>query len=182
MANINAPQGFEILTPNAVTNAYTIATGYSTAINIGDPVVVTGTGVGVYAGIAIGVASSAITGVFAGCDYTDSNNQPQWGKSWPASTTATNIVAYVYDNPLYEYRVQITTVAVTDYFDKVGFASGAGTLGISGYYLDGATIGTGTDFQIRGVYNQPGDNTVGAYAQVRGVFRLSTNNYPYTAV
>lgn len=182
MTNINNPYGFIPVTPNAKANAYTILTGYGTAINIGDPVVATGTGLGALAEVNIGVAASPITGVFAGCSYTDSNGQPQWGKSWPASTTATNIIAYVYDDPFTEFRVQSDgTFAVADYFNKAQFTSGAGTNGISGYVMGEASVGTGTDLQIRRLFNAP-DNAVGLYSQVVVGLRLHTNNYPYTGI
>lgn len=183
MTNINNPYGFIPVTPNARANAYTILTGYGTAINIGDPVVVTGTGLGALAEVNIGVASSPITGVFAGCSYTDSNGQPQWSKSWPASTTATNIVAYVYDDPFTEFRIQSDGVFVVgDYFNKAGFlAAAASSPGISGYVMQESSVGTGTDVQIRRLYDAPGNST-GQYAQVVVGLRLHTNNYPYTAV
>lgn len=181
MANVNSPYGFEPITPNARVRAYSIASGYGTAINFGDPVAASGTGTGAYAGVVIGVASSDIVGVFQGCTYTDSNGQPQWSKAWPASTTATNIIALVSDDPFTEYRAQITTEAVTDYFNKVGFVIASGTNGISGSYLDGSSIGTGTDFQIQGLFDAP-NNATGAFAQVIGVFRLNSLNYPYTGV
>lgn len=181
MTNVNSPYGFEPITPNARVRGYTIASGYGTAINFGDPVAGSGTGTGPLPGIVIGVAGSDTIGVFQGVSYTDSNGQPQWAKSWPASTVATNVVALVSDDPFTTYRAQITTEAVTDYFNKVGYVVAAGTSGISGSYLDGATIGTGTDFQIQGLFDVVGNGT-GAFAQVTGVFRLSSMNYPYTAL
>lgn len=183
MANINSPYGFVPLTPEMPDGGFTIATGYGTALNIGDVVAFTGTGTGMLAGIQQGTPGSDMLGVFSGCDYTDSNGQPQWAKSWPASTTATNIVARVWTNPLLEYRAQISggTPAVTDYANKIAYVNAAGTNGISGAYLDGTGIGTGTDFQIRRGYESP-LNSVGANMQVVGVFRLSSYNTPYTGV
>ena len=182
MTNINNPYGFIPVTPNARQNAYTILTGYSTTINLGDPVVMTGTGLGALAEVNIGVASSPITGVFAGCSYTDSNGQFQESLKWPASTTATNIIAFVYDDPFTEFRIQSDgTFAVTDYANKASFTSGTGTNGISGYVFGESSVGTGTDLQIRRLYNAPG-NAVGLYSQVVVGLRLHTNNYPYTGI
>lgn len=182
MANVNSPYGFSPVTPNARITTYTIATGESTAINIGDPVKLTGTGTGPYAGIVRADAGDTSVGVFAGCNYTDSNGQPQWSKSWPASTTATNIEARVYDDPTTEFSIQCDgAFAVTDYGNKADFAAGSGSLGISGYVLNSANIGTGDNLQIRRLLNSP-SNSVGTYAQVIVAFREHTYNYPYTAV
>ncbi len=182
MANVAQAQGFLPITPNARQNAYTIATGYATTINYGDPVAGTGTGVGSLPGIAIGVASSAICGVFVGVNYTDSNGQPQWAKSWPASTTATNIIAYVVDDPFCEFVIEADgATAVTDYWNKAGFVSGTGTNGISGYQLQSSSIGTGTDLQIRRLWNAP-NNAIGTNAQLVVGLMNHTFNYPYTAI
>lgn len=182
MANINNPYGFEAVTPNARVNAYTILTGYGTTINTGDPVVATGTGLGALAEVNIGVASSPITGIFAGCQYTDSNGQFTESLKWPASTTATNIIAYVYDDPFTEFRIQSNgTFVVGDYFNTAGFSSGVGVNGISAYVLNESSVGSGTDLQIRRLFNSP-DNAVGQFAQVVVGLRLHTNNYPYTGI
>mgnify|MGYP001570952266 CR=1 FL=1 len=179
MANTNAPQGFVPVTPNARMNAYTIATGYGTAINLGDPVKLTGTGTGAYAGIEVAAATETVVGVFAGVSYTDSTGQPQWSKSWPASTTATNIIALVYDDPTTEFMVQYSgTFAVTDYGQKADFVAAVGTLGISGYYI----AATGQDsLRIRRLYNSP-NNAVGAYAKIIIEFLEHSYTYPMTAV
>lgn len=180
MANIANAYGFIPLTPEARTNAYTILTGYGTAINIGDPVKVTGTGLGALPEVNVAAAGDTVVGVFAGCEYTDSNGQPQWGKAWPASTTATNIKAYVYDDPTTEFRIEYTgDFAVTDYMQKADFVAGtASSPGISGYTV----AATGQDnLQIRRLYDV-GGNALGANAQIVVAFREHTYNYPYTAV
>ena len=184
MANVAQAQGFLPITPNAKTHSYTIATGYSTTINYGDPVVPTGTGVGALPGIAIAVVGSPICGIFQGCYYTDSNGQPTQSKSWPASTTATNIKATVIDDPFCEFAIEYsntTPMAVTDYFAEAAFVAGTGSNGISGYQLDSTTVTSGTDLQIRRLYDAP-NNAVGTNAVVVVGLRLHTLNYPYTAI
>lgn len=182
MANINAPTGFKPVTPNARVNAYTIATGYGTAINIGDPVKFTGTGTGALAGIAVAVGGDTVVGVLAGVDYTESSGQPRFGMAWPASTTATNIIAYVYDDPNTEFAIQCDgAFAVTDYANKADFLAGTGTNSVSGYVLPSTNIGTGDNLRIRRLYDYPG-NEVGTYAQVVVAFAEHSYNYPFTAV
>lgn len=182
MANATYAFGFLPITPNAREQSYTIASGYSTAINKGDPVAGSGTGNGALPGIVIGVAGSAITGIFLGCYYTDSNGQPQFSLSWPASTTATNIKALVIDDPFCQFAVECDgALAITDYWNKAGFVSGAGVLGVSGYQLQSSSIGTGTDLQIRRLYDTP-NNAVGTNAVVVVGLMNHTMNYPYTAI
>lgn len=186
MANLNAPYGFVPMNGTQgepATSTFTIASGYATAIGYGDPVAFSGTGTGNLAGIVIGVAGSAIVGVLVGVNYTDANGQPQWAKNWTALTTGTNIEARVITDPMVEYRAQVVggSPAVTDYGSDMGFVLGTPSLGMSTSYLDGATIGSGTDFQIRRAYESP-LNSVAANMQVVGVFRLSSYNYPYTVV
>lgn len=81
---------------------YTIASGYATSIFSGDPVVTVGTG----KTIAQAAAGGNLLGVFAGVRYTDASGDTQFSPYWPASTTATNIVAYVFDDPDIVYEVQ----------------------------------------------------------------------------
>lgn len=182
MANTNSPQGFQCVTPNARQNAYTIATGYATTINLGDPVAGTGTGTGSLPGIQIATINSPVVGVFVGCQYVDSNGQPQYSKSWPASTTATSIEAYVIDDPFAVFEIQYSgTLSVNDYYNKGTWVAGAGTQGISGYQFDTTTLGTGADLQVRRNYPAP-DNAVGANSKVLVGFMQHTFNYPYTAI
>jgi hypothetical protein len=183
MANNNAPYGFTPLSPDARKNAYSITNGYSTNLYMGDPVALTGTASGDgRAGIQLGVSGSDIVGVFAGCSYTDSSGVFVQSRNWPASTTATNIIAYVYDDPFTLFTAQMSLgLAVTDIGNKTQYITGTAVQGVSGYTLDSSAFGTGTDFQVMGVAPLPG-NSVGNYAQVTGYFRLHTLNYPHTAV
>lgn len=189
MANVAQAQGFLPLTPNARENGYTIASGYGTTINFGDPVAGSGTGTTLgngssYPGIVIGATGTAICGVFIGCTYTDSSGQLTFSKSWPASTTATNIIATVIDDPMCEFAIEYsntTPMAVTDYWNSAAFVAGSGSNGISGYQLDSTTVGSGTDLQIRRLYNAP-NNATGTNAVVVVGLRLHTLNYPYTAI
>jgi hypothetical protein len=182
MPNTNAPFGFRPVDPNTRLNAYTIASAYGTAINIGDPVKFTGTGTGALAGIQVAVGGDTVVGVLAGVDYTDSTGRPRYGLAWPASTVATNIIAYVYDDPNAEFVIQCDgAFAVTDYANKADFLAGTGTLSMSGYVLPSTNIGTGDNLRIRRLFNSP-YNEVGTYAQVVVAFAEHSYAYPFTAV
>lgn len=113
MSSTSAPFGFRASFHNSGQmrpKAYTITSG--TAVNIfsGDPVKLTSDGV-----IALGTSDGSRTGttdgitllgVFAGCQYNDATGKPVVSPFWPASTSATNIVAWVYDDPETLYDVQ----------------------------------------------------------------------------
>lgn len=85
------------------TKVYTApwASGFATSLYQGTAVIL-------QTGGTITVAANAADwlGVFDGCEYTDSNGRRQYSKFWPASTAATEIVAYVYDDPLAIYEIQ----------------------------------------------------------------------------
>lgn len=100
MANVDAPRGaipaYHLSGGVIRAQPYTIASGYSTSIFTGDFVTqaVNGT-------ITQAVADTGlILGVFQGCSYKDSTTGEQkYSPYWPASTSASDIVAYVIDDP-----------------------------------------------------------------------------------
>lgn len=84
-------------------NAYTIDAAYNTAIGYGDAVILDTNGT-----LTVGTATNDIIGVFAGVQYKDSAGKPNFRKSWPGAISgATEIVAYVYDDPLTVFEVQV---------------------------------------------------------------------------
>ena len=46
-------------------------------------------------------------GVFDGCSYTASDGSYVYSEYWPSGTTATDIIAYVYDDPYTVYKVSL---------------------------------------------------------------------------
>tara|TARA_Y100001963_G_C6783477_1_gene451226 strand:+ start:3026 stop:3610 length:585 start_codon:yes stop_codon:yes gene_type:complete len=126
------------------TSRYRIAANYGTAIFQGDMVAqVTGGGVEVHAD----GGTVPIVGVFNGCSYTDPTTKEQVFKNYyPASTNASDIIAYIIDDPNVVFEVQADdTFPVADLFgnfDIVYTSSGSTTTGMSGAELnvtDGAT-------------------------------------------
>lgn len=126
---------------------YRIAANYDTAIFQGDMVAqVTGGGVEVHAD----GGTVPIVGVFNGCSYTDPTTKEQVFKNYyPASTNASDIIAYIIDDPMVIFEIQCNAAfPVADLFgnfDIVYTSSGSTTTGMSGAELnvsDGATTAT----------------------------------------
>lgn len=125
--------------------SYKIASGYGTALYRGDPVKRTADGT-----IIRDTAGSTVTcGVFWGVRYKDTTTgEYRYQTFWPASTTATEIEAYVYDDPEIIFMVEadqdttaITASDVGEYADVIVNAGNA-TTKVSGVQLDSSNIGT----------------------------------------
>jgi len=154
MANLDSPFG---LRPVRMVNGspfsnqqnrYRIAANYATSIYQGDLVqVVTGGGI---ERVAAG-GSGLVLGVFNGCTYTDpSSGKQKWSNYYPASTNASDIIAFVIDAPDTVFEVQADAAfPVADLFGNFDIVDGSPvgdtTSGISNVELDvttGATTAT----------------------------------------
>jgi hypothetical protein len=154
MANLDSPFG---LRPVRMVNGspfsnqqnrYRIAANYNTSIYQGDLVqVVTGGGI---ERVAAG-GSGLVLGVFNGCTYTDpSSGKQKWSNYYPASTNASDIIAFVIDAPDTVFEVQADAAfPVADLFGNFDIVDGSPvgdtTSGISNVELDvttGATTAT----------------------------------------
>ncbi len=183
MSSTSAPFGFRPSFHNSGQmrpKAYTIATGYATSIYAGDPVKLVDTGV-IQLGSSDGTRNGTtdgitLLGVFAGCQYNDATGKPVVSPFWPASTTATNIVAWVYDDPETLYDVQYAnpgTVGTDSVQTAVGgecdwrVASPGGSTytGLSNTYLS-ALQSTSGQFQITGFAYNINDSLTDAYVIV----------------
>lgn len=162
MANTDAPRGFRPyrhLTGGTIrTSEYSITSGYATSIFYGDVVKLVAAGT-----IEAAAAGNRIVGIFRGVEYTNASGEVVFSKYWPASTTATNIKAYVVDDPNVTFVVQSagSTVAadVGNLGDHVA-GTGSTSTGISAHELNGTT-GTGTaGFRVLGLAKAP-DNEYG---------------------
>lgn len=162
MANADTPRGFwplYHLTGGTVrSKVYSIASGYNTGIFTGDAVKLVAAGT-----IEAAAAGDRILGVFAGCEYTNASGEVIFSKQWPANTTATDIKAYVYDDPNIVFGVQSagSTVAadVGNLGDHVA-GSGNTSTGLSGFELNGTTGTAAAGFRVLGKVDQP-DNAWG---------------------
>ena len=115
MSATSAPFGFRPSFHNSGQmrpKAYTITTGFAANIFAGDPVKLVDAGT-IQLGTTNGLRADAaddipVLGIFAGVEYNDSLGKPTISPFWPTGTTATNIVAYVYDDPETLFDVQLT--------------------------------------------------------------------------
>lgn len=188
----NAPNGFQPVKKldgsawTGATNPYPITSGYATSLFRGDPVTVLNDGT-----IGIGVAGSAVVGVFWGCKYYDSTGTFQHRSYWPASTTVlTGTVpeAEIIDDPMVVFSVQETNgsgaagtaLALADVGLNINFAIGTGSTatGNSGASINNTTEAT-TDTlncKLLALDPTPG-NAVGSFAN----WLVTLNNHRYKA-
>lgn len=108
------------LNARAIDNG--IASGYATDLYRGTPVQINTSGQ-----VVIAANGSDFVGAFAGVEYTDSNGRRQFADRWTASTVATEVVAYVYDDPNALYEMQADgSVAQAAIGDQADISAGAG--------------------------------------------------------
>ena len=145
---------------------YRIAANYGTSIFQGDMVAqVTGGTVEVHAD----GGTVPVVGVFNGVQYTDPTSGEQvFSNYYPASTNASDLSAFVIDDPDVVYEVQADdTFPVADLFgnfDIVYTTAGSTSTGISGAELDVTTGATATTLPIKAIdiSQDPNNSDVGA--------------------
>lgn len=167
--------------------AYTIATGYAANIFNGDPVKLVDAGV-IQLGTSDGTRSGttdgvSLLGIFAGCEYIDVNGKPTVSNYWPTGITATNITAWVYDDPETLFDVEYpnpsagTTVqtAVGEECDwTVASPGGSTSTGLSNTYLT-VIQATSGQFQITSFKPNVTDTLTDAY--VTATVRINEHQY-----
>jgi hypothetical protein len=145
---------------------YRIAANYGTSIFQGDMVAqVTGGTVEVHAD----GGTVPVVGVFNGCMYTDPTSGEQvLSNYYPASTNASDLIAFIIDDPDVVYEVQADdTFPVADLFgnfDIVYTSAGSTSTGISGAELDVTTGATNTNLPIKAIdiSEDPNNSDTGA--------------------
>lgn len=192
MSSTSAPFGFRASYHNSGQmrpKAYVIASGYGVNIFSGDPVKLTDDGV-VQLGTSDGTRSGTVDGIsllgiFAGVQYNDSSGKPTISPYWPASTTATNVVAWVYDDPETLFDVQYNNPgtpgtdsvqsAVGEECDWIVASPGGSTsTGLSNTRLS-AIQATSGQFQITGFGYEITDSLTDAYVVVS--VRINEHHY-----
>ena len=168
MANIDAPFGFVPVRMQGGApfsggqSEYTISSTYGTNIFTCDLAIQAADG-----DIEVSAATSTNNiGVFNGCFYTDSNGKPQYAKYWPASTTSTDAVAFIIDDPnvIFEAQEDGSALALADRGTNTDLVATAGstTTGRSGHEIDSDETGSAATAQFRvvAVSKDPSNNTV----------------------
>ena len=194
MSSTSAPFGFRPSYHNSGQirpKAYTIASTYAANIFLGDPVKLTDDGViqlGTSDGTRSGTVDSVkLLGIFAGVEYYDATGKPTVSNFWPTGTTATNIVAYVYDDPETLFDVQYANpgTAGTDSMQSavgeecdwtVASPGGSTSTGLSSTSLT-AIQSTSGQFQITGFAHNINDSLTDAYI----VATVRINEHAYKA-
>jgi hypothetical protein len=154
---------------------YKIASNDSTAIFYGDFVKMTSAGV---VTLDNGTTSLTPIGVFMGCSYTDPNtNQLTFSQYYPASTVASNIDAYVLNDPFVEMRMQgDATLAQTALGNNAAVVQTAGStsIGRSKNAFDSSTIATTNTLPVKLIEFVKGpDSTIGdSYTDVIVMFNV----------
>ena len=161
MANQDAAFGFRPVSHltgvQIRNNTYRITTNYDTALYQGQMVSHK------TAGSIEPVAANAIfLGVFNGCQYTDpTTGKPTWAKYYPASTNASDIEAYVFDDPqiVFEGQHDGTGTEALNFagFDLTGVAGSAKT-GRSTQEIDTSSNATTGQWKQIGISKDPNNS------------------------
>lgn len=186
----NAPKGLQpvrMLDGSAWTgalNSYQIASTYATALYTGDPVTILTDGT-----LGVGVAGSAIVGVFAGVKYIDSTGVPKFQAYWPGNPgvlTGSTVEALVIDDPNVVFTIQETSgtgtagtpLALADRGLNANFLYTAGTAatGQSAVSLNNASEADTSTLNLKILQLDPTPgNAVGAFAN----WLVVINNHLY---
>lgn len=123
------------------TRQLPIASNYATPIYFGDVVRIASTGLVKETGTTT-VSATGVVGVFMGCTYTDPNNgQKLFKQSYPGGVVASDIQAYVADDPDQLFKVAVTGGATSTTItpiagailgDNLAISQPASNTGISG--------------------------------------------------
>lgn len=187
MANVNAPFGFRAVNKlvgspyNAAPRIYSTASGDGTAIFIGDPVKLAGTGQIIsgrtYTDVTAASTGNIVVGICVGAvpDPTDLTS------TYRKASTARLI--YVIDDPMALFEIQEGTGGTAFTANDIGlnanFHSGSGstTTGLSAYYVDNATEATTNTLDVQIIGLRPAENNaVGDSA----VWQVRLNNHQYS--
>ena len=172
MATSATPNGAEPVNTLSASGSYSgkvrhikIASGYGTAIFYGDFVKLVAAGTVEKAAVTTSVVAGTV-GIFVGCSYTDpSTSQLTFNQQFPASTAASDIMAYVVDDPKLVFKMQgDEAIAQTGLGNNISAVSTAGStaIGRSKNALDGGSIATTNTLPLRVLEFVEGPNsTVG---------------------
>ena len=160
-------------------NRYRIASNYGTAIFQGDLVTpVTGGGIERH----VAGSGTPVVGVFNGCFYTDPTTQkPTWKNYYPASVTASDIMAFVVDSPDQVYKIDSDgAFAVADIFKNfhVTAVSGNTVTGTSEVQLDYSESGTKITYAVQAIdISQDVGNDEAGVVNVDVLVRINNHFY-----
>ena len=169
MATSATPNGAEPVNTLSASGSYNgkvrhikIASGYGTAIFYGDFVKLVAAGTVEKAAVTTAVVAGTV-GIFVGCSYTDpSTSQLTFNQQFPASTAASDIMAYVVDDPKLVFKMQgDEAIAQTGLGNNISAVSTAGStaIGRSKNALDGGSVATTNSLPLRVLQREERKNT-----------------------
>ena len=176
MANTFAPFGFRSFghrdgsAPTMGLSRYFMNSSYATNVFTGDVVKLSSSIPGTIEVGAVLVGTARPLGVFAGCEYYNSNvGRVVWSSYFPASIGSSSpVTAYVITDPEMQFLAQASTGAVVGSSMtglNIGFTVGSGNTlsGISGSYLNSSDVGASSSYPWRVVdtysnFGPPGAN------------------------
>lgn len=148
---------------------YSIAANDSSTIYFQDPVKASAAGT-----IDVAAAGSTLLGTLNGVFYTDpSTSKPSWRNYYPGSTNASDIVAFVSDDPYERFEVKCNAAfSLTTRFlnADIVYAAGDSANYVSKVVLGVSTATTSTaQLRVLGISKDPENN------QLSNVTTLATN-------
>lgn len=178
MSSTSTPYGFiPIRHPSGQNRArpYTIATTYATAIGKGDAVILNTDGT-----LNIGTATNDIIGIFDGVEYIDANGVPTKSPNWPAAGVGTSIVAWVWDDPSTEFRVQADgAIALTAVGAQADMVAGTvnTTTGLSAQVLNSTIEAGGAQGQFTILELFPAVNNAWGDTYTEVIVKIAQHQY-----
>lgn len=186
MSTVSTPYGFMPLyriggatppSPRAFKGA--ISSAYATTIGKGCPVYWATDGT--IALLAAGGATGC-DGIFSHCEYTNAAGERKVSDYWPASTTATNTIAYVYTDPSIIYKVQCNgSLAFTAFGANADHVAGTVNTrtGRSADVLSSTLAAADAQamFKIVGLHDIPGNAWGDTYTEVQVVIAERGNAF-----
>jgi len=153
MSSTSAPFGLRaVYSPSGVVRptAMTILTAYAVNILQNQPVKI-GTN-GTIEAAAIG---DAFIGTFSGVEFTDTDGRRRVSNKWTASTSATDIIAYVTLDPTLVYEIQsnaaLAVSNIGEQYNTTAISAGSTTTGLSQLMLDVSTSTTNAQLRLIGI-------------------------------
>jgi hypothetical protein len=190
---VSAPYGFQAINrvdgmPYAgAIRQIPIASGYTTAIYNGDPVVIATGGTIQRAAASGAVTTGSPCGVLVGCAYTNSSGQPVQAQYFPGSGV-TNAVAYVVDDPLAAFKVAVafanavvTTVTQAAVGTNMSYNLGTGNAntGDSGAFVTAASGANTATLPFRVIAVVP-DTATSATTFTEVIVKINLHQYNNT--
>jgi hypothetical protein len=186
MAATAAPYGFLPVNrlggiENGSFRQLKVTNSYGTSIFFGDVVDLTNAGV-----LALDTAATSTrpVGIFQGCSFTDPTlNYKLFSQMWTASTSATDILGHVADDPTQVFQAQCAdTLAQTQLglnIEVSTYAAGNTNIGKSILSVDNSTPATTTTFPLRIIDFVDGpDSSVGdAFTDILVIWNAQIHSY-----